>query len=191
MITDRLELRRFDAGDVDNLVALDGDTEVMRYLDGGTQTRAEVESSVLPGLLAYHDRYDDYGYWAAHTRSDRAFVGWFALYPVRPTDDAMVFWPETDDAAVLSLGYRLRRTAWGHGYATEGARALVHRAFEELGADEVVATTMAVNTGSRRVLEKAGLRYVRTVHLRWDEPLAGNEYGDVEYRLSRDAYRKG
>jgi RimJ/RimL family protein N-acetyltransferase len=50
---------------------------------------------------------------------------------------------------------------------------------------EIVATTMAVNTGSRRVLEKAGLRYARTVHLDWPDPLDGSEHGDVEYRLPR------
>ena len=59
-------------------------------------------------------------------------------------------------------------------------------AFTDLGLREVVATTMAVNTGSRRVMEKAGLRYARTVHLDWPEPLDGNEHGDVEYRLLRD-----
>ncbi len=188
MITERLVLRRLDTADGDNLLTLDGDPDVMRYLDGGPQTRAEVETT-LRGLLTLNERYDEYGYWAAHSRSDDAFIGWFALFPVRPTDDAIVFWPETDDPAVLSLGYRLRRTAWGHGYATEGARELVRRAFDDLGANEVVATTMAVNTGSRRVLEKAGLRYVRTVHLSWDDPLPGNEHGDVEYGLGRDDYR--
>ena len=47
---------------------------------------------------------------------------------------------------------------------------------------------MAVNSGSRRVMEKAGLRYARTVHLDWSEPLDGNEHGDVEYRLLRDEW---
>ena len=79
----------------------------------------------------------------------------------------------------------VRRGAWGRGLATEGARALVRLAFTELGTREIVATTMAVNAGSRRVLEKAGLRYARTVHLDWPDPLAGNEHGDVEYRLPR------
>lgn len=51
---------------------------------------------------------------------------------------------------------------------------------------EVVATTMTVNTRSRAVMERAGLRYARTVHLTWDDPLDGNEHGDVEYRLRRE-----
>jgi RimJ/RimL family protein N-acetyltransferase len=190
VITERLVLRRLDADDADNLMTLDGDPEVMRYLGGGTPTRAEAQAA-LRDLLQINERYDEYGYWAAHSRSDNAFVGWFVLYPVQPGDDAIVFWPASDDPAVLMLGYRLRRTAWGHGYATEGARALVRHAFDDLGANAVVATTMAVNTGSRRVLEKAGLRHVRTMHIAWDDPLPGNEHGDVEYRLDRDDYRSG
>ncbi len=75
---------------------------------------------------------------------------------------------------------------WGRGYATEGARALARRAFTELGVGEVVATTMAVNTRSRAVMERAGLRYARTVHMTWPEPLDGNSRGDVGYRLRRE-----
>ena len=62
----------------------------------------------------------------------------------------------------LEPGYRLRREAWGHGPATEGARAPVRLAFDDLGAHRVNACDHAVDTGSRRVLEKAGLRHVRT-----------------------------
>ena len=71
------------------------------------------------------------------------------------------------------------------------APALVHRAFAELGVTEVVATTMAVNAGSRAVMAKAGLGYLRTVHLEWLDPLPGNEHGDVEYRLHRDQWAPG
>ena len=59
------------------------------------------------------------------------------------------------------LGYRLP-AAWGKGYASEGSRALVEKGFAELGVQRVFATTMAVNIGSRRVMEKAGLKFVRT-----------------------------
>ena len=54
-----------------------------------------------------------------------------------------------------------------------------------LDGDPAVMRYMAVNVRSRAVLEKAGLRYARTVRLTWDEPLPGNEHGDVEYRLRR------
>jgi len=100
----------------------------------------------------------------------------------------MVHWPDASPGpvTVAELGYRLRASAWGQGYAAEGARALVRRAFTHPALSRIVATTMAVSTGSQRVLEKAGLRYLRTVHLDWADPLPGNEHGDAGYQLSRE-----
>jgi RimJ/RimL family protein N-acetyltransferase len=85
----------------------------------------------------------------------------------------------------VELGYRLRRDSWGKGYATEGSIALIRKGFTELGVHRVFAETMAVNVGSRRVMEKAGLRYVRTFHQDWPERIPGDEHGDVEYALTR------
>lgn len=190
LLTARLRLRRFTPDDVDGLLALDGDPAVMRFIDSRIKSRAEIEAEVLPRFLAYYTRYQDYGHFAADTRDGGEFIGWFGLRPVVPAPDWMEGWADAPEPArVAALGYRLRRSAWGRGYATEGARALVRRAFAELGVEEIVATTMAVNAGSRAVLEKAGLLYARTVHLAWDEPLPGNEYGDVEYRLRRADWR--
>ena len=85
----------------------------------------------------------------------------------------------------VELGYRLRRSAWGQGYATEGSRALIHKGFTDLDVERVYAETMVVNTASRRVMEKAGLRYVRTFHADWPDKIPGDEHGDVEYALTR------
>jgi RimJ/RimL family protein N-acetyltransferase len=190
MLTERLALRRFTSADAADLLSLDGDPLVMRFLTGATRSLAQIRDDVLPQLARCHLRFPGFGYWAAQTRASGEFIGWFGLRPVTPTGDAMVNWPDArGQTGVASLGYRLRRSAWGQGYATEGARALVHLAFTGLGAREVVATTMAVNTGSRRVMEKAGLRYARTVYLDWPDPLDGNEHGDVEYRLRRGEWR--
>src|SRR6266571_4979973 len=113
--TKRLMLRRFTADDIDNLVELDSDPHVMRYINGGRATpREEIENAVLPRLLAYYERYEGYGFWAAVEKATGDFLGWFALHP---RDDV----PPDD----VELGYRLRRSAWGCGYATEGSRALV------------------------------------------------------------------
>jgi RimJ/RimL family protein N-acetyltransferase len=173
--TDRLLLRRFTDADVENLVSLDADPEVMRLLTGGSPTPREVvEHELLPALLQDYDRFAGFGRWAAVERSTGEFVGWFALRP-----------PEGGGGEEVELGYRLRRTAWGKGYATEGCRALVDKAFAELGVQRVYAETMAVNTASRRVLEKTGLRFVRTFHLTWDDPIEGTEHGEVEYELRR------
>ncbi|MFW6091154.1 MAG: GNAT family N-acetyltransferase [Actinomycetota bacterium] len=173
--TDRLILRQFTPDDVDNLVELDSDPEVMWYISHGRPTaRKEIEKVILPRFLELYGRYDAYGTWAAVERSSGEFIGWLSL---RPRDGDPPDEPE--------LGYRLRRSAWGKGYATEGAQALVHRAFSELGAERVYAETMAVNKASRRVLEKAGLRLARTFHAEWEDPIPGTEHGEVEYELRR------
>ena len=178
--TDRMALRRFRSADGAGLLALDSDPAVMRFL-GPVRSLAEIEEGTLPLFLTCHARHPGFGYWAAEVGGE--LIGWFGLRPVTPSAAWIDHWPEAPpgDTAVVSLGYRLRRSAWGQGYATEGARALVARAFAELGVSRIVATTMAVNSGSRRVLEKAGLHYTRTVHLSWDDPLPGTEHGEVEY----------
>jgi RimJ/RimL family protein N-acetyltransferase len=83
------------------------------------------------------------------------------------------------------LGYRLYPAFWEHGLATEGARALIRSAFERLHLDRVVATTMADNTGSWRVLEKCGLRRVRTFYYEDADLMPGAEHGDYVYELTR------
>jgi RimJ/RimL family protein N-acetyltransferase len=176
--TDRLCLRRFTAGDAALLEELDSDPAVMRFITGGRATpRDEIEREILPAWLAWYEDGEGYGFWAALERATGAFVGWFHLRPragERPSE------PE--------LGYRLRAAAWGKGYATEGSRALIDRAFGVLGAERVTAETMAVNAASRRVMEKAGMRYVRTFHQEWPDAIDGDEHGDVEYALSRDEW---
>jgi RimJ/RimL family protein N-acetyltransferase len=174
--TDRLVLRRFTDADVDLLVDLDADPAVMRFI-GRPRTREEIETDILPRFLGYYRRFPGYGFWAAIEKSTGRFLGWFHFRPAEgaPLDEA-------------ELGYRLRRTAWGRGYATEGSRALIDKGFTEFGVRRVVASTMAVNTGSRRVMEKAGLRFARTFHLDFDDPVEGTEHGEVEYALTRDEW---
>jgi len=62
---------------------------------------------------------------------------------------------------------------------------LIRRGFTELGARRVWAWTMAVNTRSRRVMEKVGLAHVRTFYEEWDDFLPGTEHGEVEYALTK------
>lgn len=176
--TERLRLRRFSMADVDALVELDSDPEVMRFLTGGVATPlATVRDEQLPKLLAQYDRHPGLGRWAALDRGTGDFLGWFALDP-------------SPDGTEAELGYRLRRSAWGRGLATEGSRALVRYAFDRVGVRRVWAETMAVNDRSRRVLAKAGLRHVRTFHLQWDDPTPGTEHGEVEYEVRADAVQE-
>jgi len=103
------------------------------------------------------------GYWVGVEKATGDFVGWFGLGE--------------------ELGYRVRRSKWGLGYATEGAKAVLGKAFAD-GVERVTAQTMFVNTGSRRVMEKLGMRHVRTFHVDWADPLPGSEQGEVEYEIT-------
>ncbi len=168
METERLLLRRFTPNDLEDLVALDSDPEVMFFITGGRATpREEIERTVLPAFIAG-------GYWAAVEKASGHFIGWFHLRPPagHPPDE-----PE--------LGYRLRRSAWGRGYATEGCRALIDYAFAS-GARRVFAETMVVHTASRRVMEKAGMQEVRRFRADWPDRIPGDEHGDVEYAIDLD-----
>jgi RimJ/RimL family protein N-acetyltransferase len=176
--TERLALRRFTVNDVDNLVELDSDPGVMHFINGGRPTpRSEIERETLPAFLDYYQRFAGYGFWAAVEKSTGRFVGWFHF---RPAKDA--------DPDEVELGYRLVKSAWGKGYATEGSQALIDKGFAELGVRRVVAYTMVVNIASRRVMEKAGLRLVRTFHQPWPDYIEGEEKGDVEYALLRSEW---
>ncbi len=179
LTTERLVLRDFTDGDVEALFGLDDDPEVMRFINGGKPaSRAAIRERTLPELLRGFPAFGGgRAVWAAEERAAGRFVGWFSLRPVDP-----------DRADVADLGYRLRRDAWGLGYATEGSRALVDKGFRDLGVHRIVADTMTVNNRSRRVLEKAGLTFVRQFHGVWPEVIEGSDEGDVEYALTRAAW---
>jgi RimJ/RimL family protein N-acetyltransferase len=171
--TEQLMLRRFTPADVERLFSLHNDPDVMWFLDGGRgASRREIERE-------YRERFAKDGYWAAIERATGDFVGWFGFHPGKDRG------PHE-----FELGYRIRRSAWGKGYATEGSRALIHNGFTELGVGWVFAETMAVNLASRRVMEKSGLKYVRTFHEDWSDPIAGAEQGEVEYALTRAAWER-
>ncbi|MGD9704874.1 MAG: GNAT family N-acetyltransferase [Acidimicrobiia bacterium] len=178
--TERLLLRRFTTDDVDNVVELDSDPEVMFYVTGGRATpRDEVETDVLPAFLGYYERHAGYGFWAVVEKSTGDFLGWMHFRPGEghPDDE-----PE--------LGYRLKKSSWGRGYAAEASIALIRKGFTELGVRRVVAETMVVHTGSRRVMEKAGMRVARIFHQPWPHPIPGDELGDVEYAITREEWEQ-
>ncbi|MGH3203371.1 MAG: GNAT family N-acetyltransferase [Streptosporangiaceae bacterium] len=173
--TPRLTVRQFTEDDVDNLFELNSDPEVMRYLTGGRPTPREViRDQIIPFHLGVYDRLDRLGTWAAESIATGEFLGWFHF---RPGPDG--------DITNVDLGYRLRRSEWNKGYATEGSRALIRMGFTGLGVERVFAHTMTVNIGSRRVMEKCGLTLVRTTPYEGADAIEGAEHGEVEYALTK------
>jgi RimJ/RimL family protein N-acetyltransferase len=188
--TERLVLRRFTEDDADNLYDLDSDPDVMRYLSGGAPTPRElIEADILPRFCSYDERFPAFGFWAAIDKASGDFVGWFSF---RPTGEA--------DPREVGLGFRLRKAAWGQGYATEGVRALVRLGFTELGVERVMATTYEHNLASRRVMEKAGMALSRRFRLTAKDLSSIDTYhvesqdlwdgDDVEYSLHKSDWEQ-
>jgi RimJ/RimL family protein N-acetyltransferase len=163
--TDRLALRPLGEGDLGDLVAMNGDPEVMAFICS-PMTADEVEAE-LPDLVRDHG---DFGLWAGLVNGQFAGVWFLSRDP--------------EDPRAGEIGWRLPRHAWGHGYAVEGARALVAHAFDTLGLTRLWAETMAVNARSRQVMERLGMTHARTYVGEWDDPLPGWEQGEVVYELT-------
>lgn len=188
--TARLLFRQFTMDDADLLVDLDSDPEVMRYLTGGAPTPKErIQSDILPTFVHSSLPLEGFGVWAMTAKTDSTFVGWVAFRPVNAGDPTEV-----------SLGYRLRRSAWGLGLATEAAQRLIYNGFTRLGVQRVVATTYEYNWASRRVMEKVGMILVRSFRLSPADLLTEAtshhdsleiwEGDEVEYALDRDTWER-
>lgn len=178
--TERLTLRRFTVDDADLLIELDGDPAVMRYLTGGETTAPEVvRGRNLPNIVAGYEKWGgDFGLFAAYEKAGGAFIGWFCLRPEPegPLDE-------------VELGYRLRQAAWGKGYATEGSRALLGKAFTELGVRVVWAETMTVNHGSQNVMRKLAMTLTETIPTPPDMLMVeGSEHGGFRYEITREQW---
>jgi RimJ/RimL family protein N-acetyltransferase len=172
--TPRLAIRQFTEDDIDNLFNLNSDPEVMRYL-GRPPSRQMLQDEIIPFHLGVYQRFDRLGTWAADSASNGEFLGWFH------------FRAEDGDITNIHLGYRLRRSAWSKGYATEGSTALINMGFTDLGVQRVFARVMATNAASRRVLEKSGLTLVHNMpyHGPDADVIDGAEQGEIEYALTK------
>lgn len=152
--TERMILRQFEESDRENISDLDSDPEVMKYLSNGVPSSlAEIDRAMGVFLDLKKKFSGNLGFFAAIHKDTGEFMGWFHLRPLKS---------EPDTIEKLELGYRLKKRFWGQGYATEGSRALFLRGMNELGAKEIWAHAMAANTGSRKVMEKTGLKLERS-----------------------------
>jgi RimJ/RimL family protein N-acetyltransferase len=140
--TRRLRLRRLRPDDEADLVALDGDPDVMRYVGSPAGVKS-AEETLERARQRISTDHGPLGFWRVESRADHAFYGLGAL----------VRMPSGDD---VELAYRLMRRAWGRGIATEAGAALIDHAFGTLGLSRLVAVTYPENRASQRVLDKLG-----------------------------------
>jgi ribosomal-protein-alanine N-acetyltransferase len=177
--TERLLLRRWRSSDEEPFAALNGDEEVMEHFPN-VLTRAESDW-MIADLEARFER-QGYGLWAVEVRESGEMVGFVGLNV--PTF-AAPFMP------AVEVGWRLRKSAWGHGYATEAARASLSYGFSQAGLDEIVAMTTTTNSRSAAVMERLGMR--RDPADDFEHP--GIERGHplrrhILYRLSADEWAR-
>lgn len=144
--TERLLLRQWRDGDWHGLLRTYGDSEVMAWI--GTTAGDLASTAAAIGRMSMHWRLLGYGMFAVEERTSGELVGRVGLM-LHPD------WPL--DGPKVEVGWTLQRSAWGKGYATEGALASLGLAFRELGLPQIFSMTRPDNTRSRAVMERCGL----------------------------------
>lgn len=144
--TERLLLRQVQFSDVAALMNIFGDAEVMRFGDG-VQPREGVEG----WIQTCHESYAVHGFgpYAVVEQSSAEVIGYCGLY----------YFLDVNSQPEIEIGYRLRRSVWGLGYASEAGHAVRDYAFETLRLRRLIAIIDPANTASIRVAEKIGMHY--------------------------------
>jgi [ribosomal protein S5]-alanine N-acetyltransferase len=147
--TPRLTLRRLGPQDLGAMHAYLGDAQTMLYYPAPFS-----REFVRQGIERNLERYDTYGYglFGVVLKASSELIG-----------DCGLVWQELDDGAELEVGYHFHRAHWGHGYATEAAKACMDWAFANAGVDHVISLIRPQNVPSRRVAERNGMRVARQV----------------------------
>jgi RimJ/RimL family protein N-acetyltransferase len=147
--TKRLLLRRLRPDDVDAIFAVIADPVAMQYYPR-TFERQDAEEWIERNLHRYAEH--GHGLYAVVLKASGDVIG-----------DCGLVTQQIEGQAELEVGYHLRRDQWGHGYATEAARACMEYAFRELAVAKVISLIRPENLPSRRVAERNGLRVEREV----------------------------
>jgi RimJ/RimL family protein N-acetyltransferase len=157
--TERLVLRRPEAGDAPDYAAVMGDPEVVRFLSGRTWTLAEAEAAI--GRMERHWDWYDTGLFTVVRKEDERILGrvGFLLWDQHWQHGLQ----EKIEPHETEIGWALGRECWGQGYATEGALACRDHALGPLGLSRVISLIASPNTASIRVAEKIGERFERQV----------------------------
>lgn len=145
--TPRLVIRTFEPRDAEAWVAMVNDPEVRRYLPPTPEATMQTFAEALERRLAMEDEIG-YSIWAVDDKATSAFVGQCGIRPV-----------EEGDGPEIEIAYHYPRTSWNRGIGTEAAVAVLAHGLGQVGMNRIVAVAMSENTGSWRVMEKAGMRY--------------------------------
>ncbi len=154
--SERLTLSPYDASDIDLALEMFTDPDVLKYA-GGVVGEDEIRGQMASWIKRGGNGC--IGIWSVSKRRTGEKLGSAALLPMpveeKDTDYSLVIPGQMPDGDV-EIGYFLKQSAWGKGYATEACKRLVQMAFEESPLTEIVANFEAGNVASRNVLEKVG-----------------------------------
>jgi ribosomal-protein-alanine N-acetyltransferase len=148
LTTERLLLRVWRDADREPFAGMNADRRVMEHFPS-VQNREQSDAFVerIAARFARHG----YGLWAVQPRDGTAeFVGFVGLQHIRF---------EAHFTPAVEIGWRLAHAAWGHGYATEAAHAVVRFAFDDIGLPELVSMTAVANERSRQVMRRLGMHH--------------------------------
>lgn len=148
--TARLQLRDWEEADLAPFSELNADREVMRYFP---KTLSGEETAALHETIVSEIKQCGYGLYAVEVKESKEFIGFIGFHEATFAAD---FTP------CIEIGWRLKKAAWGKGYATEGAKACLQYGFDKLGFSDVYSFTAEINTPSRNVMIKAGMDFVKT-----------------------------
>lgn len=175
--TERLELRAFERGDLDELASVFAKPEVWRFPYGRGLRRDETEA-FLGGQIAAWTQCG-FGLWTAIHRADQRIIGYVGL-------SVPTFLPEILPA--VEIGWRFDPDYWGMGLASEGERAALAEGFTTLGLDEITSVPQSGNPRSSHVCERIGMHLDRVVTIP-----ANDRRGKLEallYRMSRTEWQE-
>ncbi len=175
--TKRLLLREWLPRDLAPFTAINQDLEVMEYL---FKPLTESETSAMIEKMQKHFEKYGFGLFACVVKETSELIGFVGLNT--PTFTAH-FTP------CVEIGWRLASSAWGKGYATEAAHAVLKAAFEKYNLKEVVSFTVPMNQRSRRVMEKIGMTYnPKDDFCRPEIPLDSPLSYHVLYRITKEQF---
>lgn len=152
--TERLLMRRWRDSDRAPFAELNGDPETLVYFP---RTLDRAESDALIDKLEARFETQGFGLWAVEIAGTGQFIGFTGLNPMPE---------EVLPGGGMEVGWRLMRTAWHHGYATEAARAALDVAFGGVGLKEIWSMTAVLNKPSQAVMRRIGL----TEHSGFEHP---------------------
>lgn len=150
IVTSRLRLRDWKKADLEVFWRLNADEEVMQFFP---KILSNEETNVFFEAIQAELIEEGFGLYAVEVKENNEFIGFVGFH--RAKFDA-------DFTPCIEIGWRLKREAWGKGYATEGATACLEYGFSELGFKEVYSFTAEINKPSQNVMKKIGMSYVNS-----------------------------